>query len=450
MRVAAQPAVASSEAATTTWAVRRGLGTSAGRARGLASRMTSGELLEDVPQPDAPRPQQHHRVEPEIGHLLHQAPVAFAPERGRDDLGGLLADLPAHGGLALGEQSRHVRTRRPRLLACGHDAFETLEHPRRGRLVLDPIDPAGGQAREEAGTVPRVTGDPFLVHLDEQRVGVTIGIDGLDVLDVAGGLALAPERLPRARPEVRLPGSKRRLQGGSIHPGHHEDLAGIRFLHDRGNQALPVEDDGVSVHTCSRTSTPWARRKVLASAMVCRPKWKMEAASAASAPPSISPSRRCSRDPAPPDAMTGTVTASATARVSSRSYPSLVPSRSMLVRRISPAPRSTASQAQATASRPAGRRPPCVYTDQLLGVACVDPDVAAPEGGRAETDGRGSRRRASMATTMHWLPNRSADSRMIDGLARAAVLRDTLSAPARSRTRTSSTPRTPPPTVSGM
>ena len=51
---------------------------------------------------------------------------------------------------------------------------------------------------------------------------------------------------------------------------------------------------------------------------------------------------------------------------------------------------------------------------------------------------------------MHWLPNFSAASRTNSGRATAAVLIDTLSAPASSNLRMSSTVRTPPPTVSGM
>jgi len=46
----------------------------------------------------------------------------------------------------------------------------------------------------------------------------------------------------------------------------------------------------------------------------------------------------CSGDDAPPDATTGTVTLFATAFNNSMSYPLFVPSRSMLVKRISPAP----------------------------------------------------------------------------------------------------------------
>ena len=62
--------------------------------------------------------------------------------------------------------------------------------------------------------------------------------------------------------------------------------------------------------------------------------------------------------------MTGTRTASATARVSGMSKPCLVPSRSIEVSRISPAPSDTTSRAYSTASRPVGRRPPCVKISQ--------------------------------------------------------------------------------------
>ena len=55
-----------------------------------------------------------------------------------------------------------------------------------------------------------------------------------------------------------------------------------------------------------------------------------------------------------------------------------------------------------------------------------------------------------MATTTHWAPNSSAISRTRSGRSTAAVLSATLSAPARSSSRASSTERTPPPTVKGM
>ena len=51
---------------------------------------------------------------------------------------------------------------------------------------------------------------------------------------------------------------------------------------------------------------------------------------------------------------------------------------------------------------------------------------------------------------MHWLPTRLAASLTSFGFLTAAVLIETLSAPAWSMRRTSSTTEIPPPTVSGM
>src|ERR1017187_4437140 len=67
----------------------------------------------------------------------------------------------------------------------------------------------------------------------------------------------------------------------------------------------------------------------------------MLAASTASALPSSSTSAMCSSLPAPPLATTGTPTASLIRRVMTRSNPSFVPSASMLLRTISPAPSDT-------------------------------------------------------------------------------------------------------------
>ena len=53
-------------------------------------------------------------------------------------------------------------------------------------------------------------------------------------------------------------------------------------------------------------------------------RWKMEAARTAEAPPSVTALTQCSTVPAPPEAITGTSTASDTARVSAMSNPSLV------------------------------------------------------------------------------------------------------------------------------
>src|SRR5260221_573995 len=89
--------------------------------------------------------------------------------------------------------------------------------------------------------------------------------------------------------------------------------------------------------------------------MVNSPKWKIDAASTAVAWPWRMPSTRWSRLPTPPDAITGTGTLSAIACVSGRSKPCLVPSRSLEVSKISPAPAASYAIAASTGS-PASRR----------------------------------------------------------------------------------------------
>ena len=93
-----------------------------------------------------------------------------------------------------------------------------------------------------------------------------------------------------------------------------------------------------------------------------------------------------------------------TAAVSSRSKPSRVPSRSIDVSRISPAPRSTASTAHATASSRVGVRPPWVVTSQpdravagaAAGVDGHDHALRAELGGHlADQLGAGRPRRCS-------------------------------------------------------
>src|ERR1700722_3465270 len=119
------------------------------------------------------------------------------------------------------------------------------------------------------------------------------------------------------------------------------------------------------------------------------------------------------------------------ARVSGRSKPWRVPSRSIEVRRISPAPSDTTSWAYSMASIPVELRPPWVKISQ-----------------RSEPPR--FTRLASMATTMHWSPNFSAASLTNSRRLTAAELIEALSAPDRSKVLMSSTVRTPPPTVSGM
>src|SRR6185436_1463218 len=182
----------------------------------------------------------------------------------------------------------------------------------------------------------------------------------------------------------------------------------------------------------SRIGSPARTMCSLACRMVNSPKWNIEAASTAVAWPCRIPSTRWSRLPTPPEAMTGTGTLSAMACVSGRSNPCLVPSRSIEVSRISPAPSDTTSCAYSMASIPVELRPPWVKISQR-----------SPPPARLT-------RLASIATTMHCSPNFSEPCLTNSRLLTAAELIETLSAPYRSSVLISSMVRTPPPTVSGM
>ena len=84
-------------------------------------------------------------------------------------------------------------------------------------------------------------------------------------------------------------------------------------------------------------------RYVLSSGIPISWKWKMLAASPASALPLVKTSRKCSMVPAPPEAMTGIESSVLSLARASQAKPCLQPSWFMLVKRISPAPRSWAS-----------------------------------------------------------------------------------------------------------
>ena len=120
---------------------------------------------------------------------------------------------------------------------------------------------------------------------------------------------------------------------------------------DVGRCARAAEgvEAGRSADTC-----PAARKVSFTCPMVMSPKWKTLAASTASAPASTA-GGKCSSRPAPPLAMSGTCVTSRTARIISRSKPSRVPSASIELSRISPAPSSVARRAHSTASMPAER-----------------------------------------------------------------------------------------------
>ena len=149
----------------------------------------------------------------------------------------------------------------------------------------------------------------------------------------------------------------------------------------------------------------------------------MLAARTASARPCSTPSARCSSPPTPPLAITGTSTASATARVSARSaLARAVDPCSSAGFRLRPAPAFYApSQPHPI---PICLRPPWVNTSH-----------PAPE------------RFASIATTMHCCAHQRPKRRRRAPILNRCGVDGDLVGSALSKRRTSSTLRTPPPTV---
>ena len=161
-------------------------------------------------------------------------------------------------------------------------------------------------------------------------------------------------------------------------------------------RSTSAADAGPLARQAGRTVMPRAAITALASATVCSPKWKIEAASTASAPPSSTPSARWSSVPTPPLAMTGTPTASVMARVSSRSKPSR---GAVAVHR---------GEQDLAGAAPLGLGRPVHRVTPRRRAAAVDDDLPALRAFRR-------RRRASIAHTTHWAPNSAAISLMSSG-----------------------------------
>src|SRR5690606_13913019 len=169
------------------------------------------------------------------------------------------------------------------------DVLRRLDH----RLDRFPA-PVGHSALEEATVATGVAGDAAdLFDLEQHHVVVAVDAHVEHALRVAGLLALVPQLPARARPIhglAQFGGARERL---AIHPREHQHVARGRLLRDHRNEPVFVPAHLVEPGLAhSRTSMPRARMTSLASRTVCWPKWKMLAASTASAWPMDTPSAR--------------------------------------------------------------------------------------------------------------------------------------------------------------
>src|SRR5581483_2666484 len=101
----------------------------------------------------------------------------------------------------------------------------------------------GHLAAVEARALARVAGGPGRFDERDDRVRVAVVAQALNALHVAGALALVPELLARAAPEVRLAGLARPLQRLLVHVGEREHLACAGVLDDAGDESVLVEGD---------------------------------------------------------------------------------------------------------------------------------------------------------------------------------------------------------------
>src|SRR5690606_23930296 len=156
------------------------------------------------------------------------------------------------------------------------------------------------QRAVEAGRAAGVAGDAaLLLHGEEDRIAVAVEPHFPHALHESRLLALGPEAPARARPvhgALLAHGAKERL---AVHPRHGEHAPRRVLRHCRhetvGVEAHLVEPRRFGGRGHRRTSMPWRAMSSFASLPVCSPKWKMRAATTASAPPSSTPSTRCSR-----------------------------------------------------------------------------------------------------------------------------------------------------------
>ena len=320
-------------------------------------------------------------------------PARRSPVLGQQHLGRLLAHL-ARGVLARAvEQARDVGRARVGLAAR--------------RRSCARARPGSCAARPSTSPLPVWQAGPLGTTCSSSASPSQSALALDDRERVAAGRALLPQLAARAAPE---PGAGRvasvRSTRLAVGPGEHQHVAGRGVLADAGDEAVAVvgERCGIDAH---RIGSPRSRHASFTSSTVCVPSWKIEAASAASAPAS-SASARCSGRPAPPEATTGTLDGRAD-RLHELEVVAVL--HAVRVHRgdeqLAGARARRPARAQATASQSVGLRPPSTYARQ------------PPSGSR----------RASIAQTMHCEPKRSAASPIRLGpRERAGVERDLVGA----------------------
>ena len=176
----------------------------------------------------------------EVGDFIDGLPLVAALA-GHDDLGGLLADLFENFVDALLKEVGGVGALLFFCLAALKQGHQALQGEGLGELAVP-------QGVGEAGVAAQMAGRAVLEDLHGQGVAVAVGGDGDDMLDVAAGLALAPELLAGTAEEAGASLADGYLQTLPVHIGQRQDLLGLGIHHNGGNQALFVEFQLVNIN----------------------------------------------------------------------------------------------------------------------------------------------------------------------------------------------------------
>ena len=106
-----------------------------------------------------------------------------------------------------------------------------------------------GQSRflhlgKKAAPMAGMAGHPMLGHLEQDGVAVAIDQKRDQTLLLTGAFALAPQAAARSRIIADAPGLQRFRHGVPVHPGQHQNLAGVMLLRDGGDQPVCIEFEG--------------------------------------------------------------------------------------------------------------------------------------------------------------------------------------------------------------
>src|SRR5690606_16796734 len=109
-----------------------------------------------------------------------------------------------------------------------------------------------------------MTGSAVALDADLEPDGILVAIGAQfgDPQEIAGRLALFPQLLPRARPEMRNPGVEGARKRFRVHMGKHEQLAIVSGTDHGRDQPIRIETRGKAAAFLERMRIAWRGGKL--------------------------------------------------------------------------------------------------------------------------------------------------------------------------------------------